>query len=135
MNDGCLVPGLGTWIGGVIMKFEQLPLFTTSYSGKAVGKNRKWAAWHVVSEGYRKFREDIAMCTTGGRDFGGKVRMDITFTVSNGRDVDSLFEPVFDGIEMSGVIRNDNQIMRGSFEKVVKKRGTDDLISVTGWAI
>ncbi len=119
------------------MKFAQLPLFTTTYSGKAVGKNRKWVVKkHVVSGEYRKFTEDIAMCTTGGAyDFGGEVQLDIKLTISKGRDIDSLVEPLFDGIEMSGAILNDNQIMRFSVEKVVKKRGTDDLISVTGWAI
>ncbi len=111
-------------------------LFDVDFEGKAVGVNGRYVSRSfATSSAYKKFKDDIAVCTSGVLDFAGDVGLDIRLTISKARDADSILKPLFDGIELSKVIRNDNQIMRFCVEKVAKKRGEPDKILVKGYAI
>jgi len=116
------------------MTTMQHPLFTMNFKGFAVGVNHKFVnRQFAISQRYRNFKEAIAVCTNGSLGFAGDVELHIEMWISKPRDSDNLLKPLFDGMEMSGVFLNDNQITYYTVRKHRKKRGEDDRIIVRGY--
>lgn len=116
------------------MPQKSSPLFSFTWEGKAVGKNGKFLgrSSKVLSPKYRAFVADIAdtcWANTPARDYGRAVRLEITIS-SSLRDAHNIEEPLFDGIEASGVIANDSQIKSHSLTALPHKRGAPDRIEV-----
>jgi hypothetical protein len=109
-------------------------LFAFDWSGKAVGKNDKFLgrSSKVLSPQYRGFVAEIAaacFAATKTRDCRENLYVEINMK-SSLRDAHNIEEPLFDGIEASGVIKNDSQVKRHYLVSDPKKRGAPDEIHV-----
>ena len=119
------------------------PVFSFMWEGIGVGNNDhyQYRSSKKLAPGYDKFMEDISMtCRMANRGLlehpiSGKLFIRWTQVISAGRDADSLIKPLFDGIEKSGVITNDNKLRNGSWITIDKKRGQFDRITVAAYLL
>ncbi len=115
---------------------EEAPpiLFEFHWIGKAYGKNKKYkdGAFHLTPA-YDNFLADIAetcWATNPGVKVKGFISLEVHMWIDPARDSDSLLPPLFDGIEQSAIINNDNQIRGYSVAVKDKEKGQPDEIMV-----
>ena len=119
------------------------PVFSFMWEGIAVGVNDhyQYRTSKVLNPAYDRFMDDIsAVCRAANHKLvqhpiSGKLFIRWTQVISAGRDADSLIKPLFDGIEKSGVITNDNKLRNGSWITIDKKRGQFDRITVAAYLL
>ena len=115
-----------------------LTKFNFIWKGKAVGVNDRYINRDMVlNPEYLNFKESIAWTIRQryGRWASSKSRVKLTvhFSLDPARDSDSLLKPLFDGIELSALIKNDNQIDEYHVTPIERhKRGELDTILVYG---
>ena len=119
------------------------PVFSFMWEGVAVGVNDRYLyrTSKVLNPAYAGFMADIALrCLVdnpwpASNPIDKKLFIRWTQVISAGRDADSLIKPLFDGIEKSGVITNDNKLRNGSWITIDKKRGQFDRITVSAYLL
>lgn len=108
-----------------------------TWRGRACGVNNKYMTrGYVLTKAYRDFRDGIALtcrAANPGQRLEGDVSIALQLRIDPARDSDSLLKPIFDGIEQSGVIDNDNQITNYKVAVTKKKRGEDDEVRAFAW--
>ena len=118
-------------------------IFDFAWAGKAVGINRRYVDRYSrrANPGYVAFKAGIAeACGLSNPErmrvpYTKDVTLLIQIKIDKRRDADSLLKPLFDGIQASGVIENDVQIVQYNVHKYVKKRGAPDEINCTAFAV
>ena len=113
-------------------------MITAKWTGRATGSNRRLETnryGHIYSsKAYKGFKKGLAWAIASARHhviYLGHVRVDIDYLIAAARDIDSLTKPVLDAIQLSGLIRNDNMVVKLYQRKRAKARGADDEIEVT----
>ena len=110
--------------------------FCFHWTGRACGINNKYLTRsYVLTPEYRQFLDSVSLtcrAANPGVKLLGNISLSIQMTIDRARDSDSLIKPIFDGIERSGVIDNDNQIKSYRVDVSAKKRGAADEIFVKG---
>ena len=119
------------------------PLFACTWTGNAVGINRKIAVRRgrpCNSPEYKNFLDDLLWAFHRERvcalpdTIAVPVWVKRVEYVNPARDHDSLTKPICDALELAGVVANDNLITRSPRELIAKKRGTLDVITVEVYA-
>ena len=118
------------------------PLFRCTWTGRAVGINRKIAVRRgrpCNSSEYKAFLASLTWMFWGHRtDSDETIAVPVWVKrveyVNPARDHDSLTKPICDALELAGVVANDNLITRSPRELIAKKRGTLDVITVEVYA-
>ena len=110
------------------------------WHGKAYGTNKRLETtrygWIYKNPGYTSFQDGLIWTMIRHRGTSkpieSKICVDIVFTISRKRDIDSLIKPVLDCLEKARVIRNDNQVAVLHVEKQDKfRRSDEDEIKIT----
>lgn len=107
-----------------------------TWLGKAVGANRRllWsprAHRMVPNPAYKKFKESMAAeFMNHAERFDKAVYVHIRMMIHPAADADNLVKPILDGLELGGVIPNDNLVRAFSVNRENKKRGEPDRIVV-----
>ena len=114
-------------------------MITAKWIGKACGINRRLETTkygHIYSSRpYKGFKAGLTWVLVAANPtrstYVGPVRIDIDYTISRRRDIDSLTKVVLDALQAARVIRDDNQVVDLRQRKHDKKRGELDEIEVT----
>ena len=114
---------------------ESKTVFSFAWEGTAVGINDKPNRGNakVNNPAYNLFIDDIAFtcrAATRARGIERRLFIEIRQLIDRARDADSLVKPIFDGIERSAVIADDNQLRDFSVSTFDKERGRLDQIQV-----
>jgi len=107
-----------------------------SWQGKAVGANRRllWsprAHRMVANPAYKKFKESMAAeFMNHAERFDGPVHVSVRMILNARMDSDSILKPLFDALELAGIVSNDNKIRSYAVNRENKKRGEPDRVVV-----
>ena len=119
------------------------PVFSFMWEGQAVGVNDRYKARtsKTLSPAYVSFKDYIAWQARAdnpglaSNPITRKLFVRITQVISAARDADSLIKPLFDGIEQSNIITNDNKIRNFNVITLDKERGQFDRITVAAYLL
>ncbi len=119
------------------------PLFSFVWEGDAAGNNQRYKSRSNkhLSEVYAGFMDDIAMCCRAAnpgmaaRPITRKLFVLLYQNIHPARDADSLVKPVFDGIEKSAVIGNDNKIRNFNVITTDKEPHSFDRIEIKAYLL
>jgi len=114
--------------------------FAFDWQGVACGTNKRYVnrTFNLTPE-YEDFMASIAetcWAMNPGVHLEGRISLKIHLRIDPARDSDSLLKPIFDGIEKSGVIKDDRQFRgRYTVDPVDKAPGELDEVVVIGTLI
>lgn len=81
----------------------------------------------LLSNKYRKCKEDVAKCAVGGNIKNASV---VKIWINTYKDIDATCKLILDSLQEKGIIDNDSQILELHIYKTVGKKGKDDKIKV-----
>ncbi len=93
------------------------------WTGIAIGANKRLAVGRgrIYSEPqYQRFIDDMAWTIKAqarGRQFPGRIRVDLEFEIPKRMDTDALVKPCWDAVQRSGLVADDNLITMGSQQR------------------
>jgi len=113
-------------------------MITAKWIGKAYGINRRLETTkygHIYSSRvYKGFKRGLEWVLYGANPqhltYKCPVRVDIDYTISRQRDIDSLTKPVLDALQNANIILNDSMAVDLRQRKHIKKRGELDEIEI-----
>lgn len=105
------------------------------YVGPIIGVNRwknpikkgKHVTMYETKE-YKKFKEDLASRIRYATPFPGYVDVEIILFMDGRKDSDGPIKGIFDAIELSGIISNDNKIRDFTVQRFYDKKVNESLV-------
>lgn len=111
-------------------------MLVAHWKGKAVSENNRllWTkSRNVPNPKYTAFKNSVAMCLRAVQLDKPPIKRPAVrlFIHLNPRmDASNIIKPVFDAIQLAGVVQDDLHICDGSFHREDRKKGNDDQISI-----
>ena len=112
-----------TWIGKAVSKNNRIGV-------RAIKAGSKWRGMVYEKAEYKNFKKEISRLFPPGNTFNGYVDIEIFVSLWKMRDTGNCLEPVMDGIEASGIIKNDRNIRHVKINREYHKRDEYDSIKI-----
>ena len=116
---------------------DEKTVIIASWRGKAVSENDRLLPGHGrfrANPAYKAFKESVAwVCRIeqrGGPPSEDPVSVRLFLELNPKMDAQNVLKPVFDALELAGVIKNDRQIRAFSCYREDRAAGEDDRIGI-----
>lgn len=111
-----------TWIGKAISKNDRVGV-------RAIKAGNKWRGMVYEKAEYKKFKKEISKLFPPNY-ISGYVDLEIFVSLWKMRDTGNCLEPIMDGIEASGIVKNDRYIRHVKINREYHKRDEYDTIKI-----